>query len=271
MKYNKILLTAIVVAISGMTAILLKTLKCDDNRISCIEETSTTVSEYLSTETIHISVENPKTLEENDIPTMSQIYNKMLNSVDYFDYASGEFTTILDGVEKTVTFETDLNLAEGIEKQEDQMSVKTIEVKDGKRYIDIDGEKTVDTYVMKREAGRLLEKAYLAIDENGVNNYVMRSDNTNMELARMILSPQEMTFSFLSDFAKWNIVGMESYLNRSCCIIEGKNDEYMSNKLGIVSFKMWIDMETGILLNYEGYATDGTVADYICVKEIQIR
>lgn len=217
-----------------------------------------------------VNVVVPEALSEDTLPTMTQIYNKMLNSVDYFDYAAGKFVTILDGKEVTVKFETDLNEAEGYERSTDGTYVKWIQIQDGQRTIDVDGEVTTDTFVSQRNDNSLDQKAYLAIDENGVNNYVMRNDHTNMELARCILSPQEMTFSFLSDFTKWDIVRTEAVLERESYVIHGENDEYMSQKLGTATFTIWADMETGIILKYEGYNESGEVVDYIYVDEIQI-
>lgn len=75
--------------------------------------------------------------------------------------------------------------------------------------------------------------------------------------------PQEMSSGFMSDFSKWEIAGTEELDGRTCAVVKGTTTESYGNQLGLASFEIWVDQETGVWLWYEGYDENGEVQSYV--------
>lgn len=80
--------------------------------------------------------------------------------------------------------------------------------------------------------------------------------------------PTEMTVGYLTNFDNWEIIGTKEYQSRNCTVVQGISEEDYGNKMGVSTFEIWVDTETGIWIQYEGYDTDGNVVSYIYTENL---
>lgn len=230
-----------------------------------------------------------------DMSTKEGVYYKMLNTIDYFDKASGKMINSSDGLYCYVSeFETNLNLGWGYDH------VRNYELHDAEAIVNGDmdssafdndipifeninygnGEKdysiNVDTkqYTMSYKDNHRINSSPVpneerhTVDEYGYDVWTYRSDITNLSISRMCVIPQEMTMGHLHDFDTWEIVGTETLLDRECVVLSGKLSGSYSEKLNVCSFVIYVDKETGVILKYLGYNGYGDVAHFIIVDNI---
>lgn len=80
--------------------------------------------------------------------------------------------------------------------------------------------------------------------------------------------PFEMTMGYLTNFDNWEITGTKEYQNRNCTIVQGVTEEDYGNKMGVDTFEIWVDTETGVWMWYEGYDVDGNVVSYVYTENL---
>ena len=81
--------------------------------------------------------------------------------------------------------------------------------------------------------------------------------------------PQEMSSGFMSDFSKWEIADTEELDGRTCAVVKGTTTESYGKQMGLASFEIWVDQETGVWLWYEGYDENGEVQSYVYTDNMQ--
>lgn len=74
--------------------------------------------------------------------------------------------------------------------------------------------------------------------------------------------PQEMSAGLLTSLADWEIVEIAEFEGRDCAFIEGKGGDY-GERLGIFTYELVVDTETGIWMQFEGWDDAGTLQSYI--------
>lgn len=220
--------------------------------------------------------------------TKQEIYERMLNSVDYFDTVAVCFDLKTATDDPGITCEIDTNLLTGETYEADtsldagadmvNRNLASIE-----RYSD--GEYVTDyfnddkTYrVAHSVEPRLLNELELPEGQPrafiGSNDkqpcYIYRADPTNSVWGSYCLFPQGLTFGFLTDFELWDIEGTETYLDRECLILSGQSNGSYKRKTGVSSFTMYVDSQTGILLKLEGLNESGNTAFSMTVNAISI-
>lgn len=204
------------------------------------------------------------------------ILYQMLNTVDFFDTISGRVENAYGGNVYSFDFAANQNNATSYQKamvngalQQERYSTpeKTVSVEAKTRSVSVQSGSV--TRQESYELAQPVSERY-GTEEDGTPFCILRSDSTNLECASLCVLPQEITFSFLTDFDAWQIDGTVSYLNRNCIKLSGTPSSYHQNKLGITRFTMLVDYETGVLLKYEGYDANGNVADSITVSDIHI-
>jgi outer membrane lipoprotein-sorting protein len=85
------------------------------------------------------------------------------------------------------------------------------------------------------------------------------------------LFPQEIATNFLINYDNWEIKEQNlEYLGRKSLLISGTLEEDNARKFQGKEFRFWIDKQTGILLTYEIYNSNGDAVEYIKTKEIII-
>ena len=208
-----------------------------------------------------------------------EIYDKMLNSVDYFSTARVEFSVQYPGDDQTWNYHIETNLDTGIAHQtltttiDPHFSQETYA--DGSNVCEYNNQtKTVfaagsiqERRTSEEDWPGLEERHY--VDENGDPHYCYRSDPTNVSGARECLFPQEYTFGYLSDKDLWAVEGSVEYCGRQCWDIVGKLDGSYAAQTGADQFRMYVDQETGILLMLDAWNEEDTVAS-MTVSQITI-
>ncbi len=215
-------------------------------------------------------VENELTSETFEDPKVD-IFNKMLNTIDNFDYLSLTLeTSMLDNDKTSIEFQ--INIADGLSYEsvnENGCTVRETYCKDSNMiYVDNREKIFIENYLPAYDRNdtpyiKLADR--ITTEEDGLPCYYYRRNITNCPLASYSIVPQELAFGYLKDFDNWEIVdnGCE-HLGRNCVVIEGKTTPYFDEKHGADKFTMVVDIETGILMSFEGYK-NGTISSYIKV------
>jgi outer membrane lipoprotein-sorting protein len=215
----------------------------------------------------------PKQEENYDDMTKGEILTKMLNTVDYFETAKGEFI-IHNG------------LNQGYEVVEYGIRLTSAPAGYGKRTLDSgtvffqeyykDGtvwsidersktymiSKLVEDQVNKGTALTLEEAFSIASDGNPQTIYRERPPISSGNA----LFPYEIASNYTRDLSKWEIEKQnEELLGHNTLVIKGKK-----NHRDFQTFRFWVDKDTGILVKYETYNSNGDVVDYLHPTKLAI-
>lgn len=224
------------------------------------------------------------------------IYNGMINSVDFYDTVEGSFTTtfIRAGEDVTIDFKVDIPQQVMIESVkgsiDDLQSVCMDEIlytRNAAAY-----SCTQDYYASQFDAsersGKLDSNICLphaqkmvffdgqkavydrvVTQSDGERGYYYRPDITNTAYASQCIFPQSLGMALLPDMDNWEISGVRQHLGRQAVVISGTvTDPGYAKKISSDSFEMTVDMETGILLEFKGFS-DGELTQHIEMKNIR--
>lgn len=229
------------------------------------------------------------------------IFNNMLDSVDFYDAVEGEFiTTLWDDPEDenhsensatTISYVSNIPAQESYQMISENGEIATTEVyvTEGKQYtfnnltrsyrIDDIGVLDVTSEREKKDANICLQAAtgrQTSISsrigsKDGAPVYRYRNDLTNTNYAAVSLFPQTLTFGLLTNQEDWEIIGTDTYIDRDAITIQGVvSDPVYSAKINSVTFTLTVDVETGIILEFVGYDADGNETESIKTTEISI-
>ena len=225
-------------------------------------------------ETINDDATNAVIAERFEDPK-TDIYNKMLNSIDFFNEVEFlvETSMVTENI-STIKFQTNIDKGYSYQALIEKGVVIT------ETYCNPNDEYLM--YVDNREKtfGYELgvynrsDTPYIPLSERILTNetdnlpcYTYRRNITNCPLASYSLVPQEIAYSYLANFDLWDIVNENTvYLNRECIEIKGKTKPYFSEKHNSDTFTMLVDRETGILMKFEGLKNN-QISQYITVTE----
>lgn len=206
----------------------------------------------------------------------ASIYNKMLNSIDYFNNVSLTMETSMLGDEAT-TVEYRFDIQAGVAYQSEKTGdAPACEIySEGSNMIFVNNQARtytqhyLPTYT-RDDTPYIPLEARITTAEDGIPTYTYRKNVTNCPLASYSVFPQEIAFSYLKNFDKWEITdGDVTFLDRSCVKITGTPSPYIAGKHNIDSFTMLVDSATGILLDFAGSSGE-TVSSYITVTECSL-
>jgi|GEM_PF-6403360 hypothetical protein len=207
-----------------------------------------------------------KTAESDSLEMKSYIYHMMLNSVDYFNTAEGSMTYAMNtDCPVFIDFQTDIEKQTAYES-ESQNGKKTTEIyiADGMEYVVYPDDLTYDS-ASKGEPIEfcISDNDRVILLDDGEMLAVNRNDITNLGISgNSCLFPQSYAMSRLVDFSSWEISGSEVILERECVLINGV---YEGNP-----FKMYVDLNTGILLKYENFNANGELTGYVETNSILV-
>ncbi|MCM1006945.1 MAG: hypothetical protein NC485_03280 [Ruminococcus flavefaciens] len=202
----------------------------------------------------------------DSLEAKSYIYHMMLNSVDYFNTAEGSMTYAMNiDYPVYINFQTDIDKQVAYES-ESQNGKKIMEVfvADGMEYVVDSDNLTYDS----SSKGIPIEFCISDNDrvislDDGETLAVNRNDITNLGISgNSCLFPQSYAMSHLVDFSSWEISGRENILGRECVLINGT---YEGNQ-----FKMYVDLNTGILLKYENFNANDELMGYVQADSVFI-
>lgn len=205
----------------------------------------------------------------------TDIYNKMLNTIDYLDRVNATVRTNMLGAEESlISFRVDIGAGlswQSVAEKGEIVSETFGDIASGMTAVNhIAGSYRADYLpVYTRD-----DTPYIALDrrvtmgEDGIPSYVYRRNITNCPLASYFLLPQEIAFSYLEDFGAWELEDEPiEYVGRTCVVICGAPSPYLAAKHRIDSFRMIVDKETGVLLSLEE-TSGGEIIQYMETVEI---
>lgn len=229
----------------------------------------------------HPSVSKIKT-ESSLIITKEDIHLKMLNSIDNFDKAVGKF--IYHSSSAGYEYEVSYNVK--TKKNDYKSNVKIVSNTDS-REVAYDGNNSVtiadnnSKSFRKYKVGKSKDESQTysnkkakdryKLDQNGEKVYERRLDPTYMDMASLSLFPEDFALGFLEDYNKWDIVSDKENINGyDVVIIEGELNPYYQMKHNVKSFKLWVEKNTGIVLQMEEYNQNGEATEFLKTKSIKI-
>jgi outer membrane lipoprotein-sorting protein len=206
-----------------------------------------------------------------------QILTKMINSVDNFETANGEFKVHYHNVDSP----------EGYTLVEYEISLKNKTGGYNKSIIRNDGKDKVLYHYFKdgtlwdidESTGTVLEAAYsepeklglltidkaFQVDQNGENVTIYR-ERPIIGDPMASLFPYEIASNYTRDLHTWEIEKQnEELLGHNTVVLKGK-----LNRQEFQSFRFWIDKDTGILVKYETYNSEGKVVDYLHPTKLEV-
>lgn len=207
-----------------------------------------------------------KNTELNSIEMKSYIYHMMLNSVDYFNTAEGSMTYAMNmNCPISIDFQTDIEKQTAYESEyQNDQKIMEVYVADEMEYVVNSDNLTYDASGKGQPIEFYISDNDRVISlDNGEILAVNRNDITNLGISgNSCLFPQSYAMSHLVDFSAWEISAKEKVLDRECVLINGV---YEGNQ-----FKMYVDLNTGILLKYENFNANDELTGYVEANSIFI-
>ncbi len=233
--------------------------------------------------------------------TQDFIYDRMLNTMDFYGVLQGKFriTQFYSGVDYEVEYCVDGVDNQSFERMTDYggnnarsgealPEHEMVSYYDGKTYqeaiitYDDSGKRSMPEkeiiHTSNEDAEERKNLDFVALvkpssrvqtDSDGINTYYYRQSPNALGFSRASLEPQELTIGYLRDFSAWEIARQETLFDRSCSVIQGTLSGDYSEKLHTTDFTLWVDNETGVLLQLEGYSADGELSETLTTSEFQ--
>jgi hypothetical protein len=199
---------------------------------------------------------------------LSAIQQRMLDAIDHFRDVQGSAVVRFSnsGQDEVVAFELS-EQSPGSRVTITSRSGDVLEQAfDGKQLVRIDRARSaVDVAALAPVVVPSGPRQYFTTSCEPV--FVHRQDPAGAHGAADVVLPENYAFWLSSSDA--HIAGSVSLLGRAATVIEGSHDEYLRTKLGASTFKMWVDDQTGVLLQLVGSDADGTAVYSVVVKNIQ--
>ena len=210
--------------------------------------------------------------QKNESITKDELYDRMLNTVDYFSYASVEFQYHDNAGLWCSEIHTNMpeSKAYSVDMTDDYNGEM---VSDGKALTQYHNTRKTVHFMGAPLTNDPNEKTFLEksprhfVDSDGIDNWIYRQDITNGSLSSVCLFPQGYTFGFLTDQNSWNISGETELFGRVCLVVTGISEQY-GKKFGIFDFTMIIDKSTGILIELSGTDIDGNIVELVKVTNL---
>ncbi|NWQ44112.1 hypothetical protein MLOOGBEN_25850 [Bacillus sp. EB106-08-02-XG196] len=216
----------------------------------------------------------PMQEENHDEMTKEEILTKMLNTVDYFETARGEykihysFSPGYQLVDYAISLKPEPGGYGKITLDTGEVSSQEY-YKEGTLWLINESEKNyMESKVMeenrKRGTTLTIDRAFLTADDgNPLTNYRERPP---FSTANETLFPYEIASNYTRDLSKWEIEEQnEELLGHNTLVIKGTKNHRDSR-----SFRFWVDKDTGILVKYETYNADGEIVDYLHPAKLEI-
>lgn len=215
---------------------------------------------------------------ENFKDPKTNIYNKMLNTIDFFNTAELSANIHMTEEENlTVDYYTNIDASSSYQAiyESGKLTFESFSNPNSDFLIQVDNKrKTYNRYYLK--VYKRSDSPYIPLEEriifdeltgDGLPVYRYRTNITNCTMASYTLFPEGLTYSYLADFARWEIADDNiEYLDRKCIKIVGRPNPYTGDKHNNDNFVMLVDEKTGIILKFEGYK-NGVLTGYITVTK----
>jgi outer membrane lipoprotein-sorting protein len=216
----------------------------------------------------------PKQEENYDEMTKEEILSKMINTVDYFETALGEFKSFSGGDPDYTVIEYAISL-----KNQPGGYGKRTYTKNGKNEIFYEYYKDGTVWNLIEQTHTYRQMSYSEGSNSGTlkieDAFSKDNEGTNVTKyrerppigsANETLFPYEIASNYTRDLSKWEIEKQnEELLGHNTLVIKG-----IKNHRDFQSFRFWVDKDTGILVKYETYNSAGDVVDYLYPSKLEI-
>lgn len=220
-----------------------------------------------------------------DKSTKNDVFYMMLNSIDYFDKASGkmmfksynseyidtvEFQTIISEVESYSEYKSykskeslELNQPEVVNKQYCNKDKFMILYPNTKEYLD-----KPEWIVSWSDVCSIPDSDRVSFIDN-VPCYNYRSNPLNVTMSNMCLFPQEFAFGFLENQDNWEISGIVDVSGNECYLIKGTLSPDYGSKFNVTYFEFMVSTKNGALVRYEGFDENNKITNYMYTDNLK--
>lgn len=227
--------------------------------------------------------------------TKSQIYSMMLNTIDYYNKASG--TVFLGDGEfidhvNVIEFQTDMTTGNAYcsQKYYDHIDniydVTTEDLDDSNLiqsnetfyddgiYVKIDHDKKTYAHhngdpVTPMLERRVADAERYSIGSSGFPEAVYRADYTRVPLASRSIFPQGFTMGALHDTSIWNIGEVTDFDGTECYRITGTPDESYAGKTRIHNYEIYVNTHNGCIMKLQGFNENGELVFYVYTEDLR--
>ncbi len=197
-----------------------------------------------------------------------EIMEKMLNAVDYYTTVQGRFrikSQLMGGdSEAEIEYKADkeqLYSYENVDSDEFHYTAAADKEKTTMYFHDQKGYRYVERSEESDTTQKMEVDERVRSTENGNDFY--RNNILDLYYAEYSIYPQTTACYYMYVPSQWELASEEKIAGRSCWKVEGEVS--LEPVRGIA---MWIDKETGCLLQYKGYDEDGKETEYLITDEI---
>lgn len=208
--------------------------------------------------------------ERNSLENKSYIYHMMLNSIDYFNTVKGEIhynSSYGENGESIWKFQTDM--MNGYSFEETNNTANYIYDNTYYRVFDSTHEYLKADLQSSYEYESISDNYRLG--KNAAENYYYsfgRQSYTLLSYADSYIFPQYIAMSHLAEFDLWEITGTGEKCGRTCAVIEGRVEDVKADGADF-DYKMYVDLETGIIMDYRSYDLNGDPLDFTYMAELE--
>lgn len=216
--------------------------------------------------------------ERNSLENKSYIYHMMLNSIDYFNTVKGEIhynSSYGENNESICKFQTDMmnsySFEETYNDTEQGQIYCTAYIYDNIYYRVFDA----DHEYLKADIQSSYEYENISdnyrVGKNAEENYYYsfgRQSYTLLSYADSYIFPQDIAMSHLAEFGLWEVTGIEEKCGRVCAVIEGRVEDIKTGGSDF-DYKIYVDLDTGIIMNYSSYDLNGNLLDFTYMTELE--
>ena len=237
----------------------------------------------------------PKKAVDSTEATKSSIYEMMVNSIDYYNKASG---TVIYGDgdfinhATVITFQTDMTTGSAYcnqryyehidniysvttEDLDENYIIQDIETYyDDGIYLKLDHDykkyfKNIGDPVTPQLEKRVADAEIYSIGTDGLPRAVYRADYTRVPLASRCLFPQGFTMGALHDFSLWNIEEITELDGNECFRITGTPEESYAGKTRIHNYEMYVNTKNGCIMRLQGFNENGELVFYVYTDDLR--
>ncbi|MBB2483234.1 hypothetical protein H5P36_24060 [Bacillus sp. APMAM] len=208
--------------------------------------------------------------------TKEEILTKMINTIDNFETAKGEFKLHYDGSSGDLLVDYELSLHHYTGGYSSSIATDSTYPKMSHYY------KGGTMWDINEDNGTYREVKYLEPQQPSKKELTIEEafskapDGNNQTIIRErppvgvgvneTLFNYEMVSNFTRDLNKWEIEKQnEKLLGHNTLVIKG-----YKNHLNVRSFRFWVDKDTGIIVKYETYNSAGKVVEYLYPTKLEI-
>ncbi|TXC86067.1 hypothetical protein FS935_18655 [Metabacillus litoralis] len=224
----------------------------------------------------------PEKEEMYEDMSKNEIFTKMLNSIDHFHTAVGKyeiFTTYHDRSTSTTIEEFEISTKEqiggssivfDIYPENNDKHINKIFYNESNLWHLDEARKTFvesDYHPITSQTPFTVEEA-ISIDPLDIYNAEYRE---RPPVGTTVLFPYEKATSYLRDVKMWDIDKQnEEIAGQNTIVLKGTVDPQINRMMPEESFRFWVDKDTGILVKFEGYDSNGEITSYIYSEKLQI-